>query len=715
MTYQSKTDWKYDDIVKETDLNRIEQGIHNAHAELDKVTSVPITLKSGLQAITTDHDTPLKVINIQGRTLINLLGRDGNCEDINRWGKYQVTNELDPDNKTNGVYGLKTISAMGTGGASLSVARVDFKEDRFYILLGMLKNGTGNDTSLSVSSFLSSTRSNLVTNKERFELAYAKISGLTNDQSRIAVNITGPPGTYSFADEIRIYEITKEEYNAIDTMTPEQVAAKYPYLDSLQNVNAVYIVTKAVDGRKSYMYLPTCQFAASMDGSTADRMYIDNEGKPRAVRQLRRMELDGGLPWTFHKNNTGFKSVKLDNVGSQGISGSQNVVKYTGSLLSRNPSLSTLDSSHLHSNQQTLYVTIPNSDSGWGPDYEPSQDEIKAYFYGWVMFNSTAGPNPDTPANNVFNDSGAKQWCRRTDGANRGSWRDSTSTVPTTMAPEFTPYLLQYQLAAPVDEPLEHEGILMLYEGTNQVEVGTGIVVREKVEPFLGNGKWNINNTNWSRQSVLDHQARYLKEIYKDGVADKTWSRVNSPASINGQFAQSLYGDPSSVYQVTYLALDAYKIGIAPTEISTEYAENLRGTVDSLVRESKNALTRITVLENEKVMKEQPQWIGIAPILINGWEAWSFEISPVAYFKDASGIVHLRGAIKSGIVDSIAFKLPQGYRPQFRSSYAQVSVNATGTRILGEIRVLPNGDVHIMPGMGNAFLSLDGIAFRAEN
>lgn len=153
MTYQSKTDWRYDDIVKETDLNRIEQGIHNAHAELDKVTSVPITLKSGLQAITTDHDTPLKVINIQGRTLINLLGRDGNCEDINRWGKYQVTNELDPDNKTNGVYGLKTISAMGTGGASLSVARVDFKEDRFYILLGMLKNGTGNDTSLSVSSF----------------------------------------------------------------------------------------------------------------------------------------------------------------------------------------------------------------------------------------------------------------------------------------------------------------------------------------------------------------------------------------------------------------------------------------------------------------------------------------------------------------------------------------------------------------------------------
>lgn len=37
MSYVGKTNWHYDDIVKESDLNRIEQGIMDAHSELESV------------------------------------------------------------------------------------------------------------------------------------------------------------------------------------------------------------------------------------------------------------------------------------------------------------------------------------------------------------------------------------------------------------------------------------------------------------------------------------------------------------------------------------------------------------------------------------------------------------------------------------------------------------------------------------------------------
>lgn len=36
-SFVPKTDWKYDDTVTEHDLNRIEQGIKNAHDELNSI------------------------------------------------------------------------------------------------------------------------------------------------------------------------------------------------------------------------------------------------------------------------------------------------------------------------------------------------------------------------------------------------------------------------------------------------------------------------------------------------------------------------------------------------------------------------------------------------------------------------------------------------------------------------------------------------------
>lgn len=60
-----------------------------------------------------------------------------------------------------------------------------------------------------------------------------------------------------------------------------------------------------------------------------------------------------------------------------------------------------------------------------------------------------------------------------------------------------------------------------------------------------------------------------------------------------------------------------------------------------------------------KATKTQPSFTTVTPFT-NGWVAGS---SAPGYFKDEFGIVHLRGAIKSGTTSVAAFTLPTGYRP----------------------------------------------------
>lgn len=67
------------------------------------------------------------------------------------------------------------------------------------------------------------------------------------------------------------------------------------------------------------------------------------------------------------------------------------------------------------------------------------------------------------------------------------------------------------------------------------------------------------------------------------------------------------------------------------------------------------------------------QWIGSnaagipgaqawqAPTLLNSWVNFGGSFATVAYYRDAVGIVHLKGRMKTGTVGTIAFTLPAGY------------------------------------------------------
>lgn len=90
---------------------------------------------------------------------------------------------------------------------------------------------------------------------------------------------------------------------------------------------------------------------------------------------------------------------------------------------------------------------------------------------------------------------------------------------------------------------------------------------------------------------------------------------------------------------------------------------------------------------NGKASKTQPSFTNATP-LTNAWVAGT---SVPAYFKDEFGIVHLRGALKSGTTSLAAFVLPSGYRPAVTVVFpvidggnlvAQCSVDTAGNVVI---------------------------------
>jgi hypothetical protein len=97
--------------------------------------------------------------------------------------------------------------------------------------------------------------------------------------------------------------------------------------------------------------------------------------------------------------------------------------------------------------------------------------------------------------------------------------------------------------------------------------------------------------------------------------------------------------------------------------------------------------------------------------LQNGWILWpDGSYAGPGYFKDAFGIVHLRGLLGNGPASKAAFTLKPGYAPAFHQVFT-----AVGSGVFCEVRVFTDGTVVPMSSCSsNGWISLDGISFRAK-
>jgi len=111
----------------------------------------------------------------------------------------------------------------------------------------------------------------------------------------------------------------------------------------------------------------------------------------------------------------------------------------------------------------------------------------------------------------------------------------------------------------------------------------------------------------------------------------------------------------------------------------------------------------------------------------NGWSNFAGQnVTTAAFYKDPWGVVHLKGVVSGGTVangitigSGTIFFLPCGYAPDQAETHAVLSNNQTGrvsvkwATTIGCSNGQKRGMVTADPPSNNAWVSLDGITFRA--
>ncbi|BFH66021.1 hypothetical protein J27TS7_08660 [Paenibacillus dendritiformis] len=476
--------------------------------------------------------------------------------------------------------------------------------------------------------------------------------------------------------------------------------------------------------QRSTLAFETELAAHPIDGSNPDTLFMGDDGLPYVLENWGKITLTPNIfdDAVAHRHSNDYKQITLVLRKRDTTTLDATLAKFDGKLLSQDVVSDPLpkpDVFNVGQNEATGYIwlTIANTDSGWGPDYVPTQDEIRAYFLGWKMYDNI---HPDNPHNGA-----GKAWikitCRGTDGRWSSAPPDARLTTPVDPAGidsngrVYTPYRLQYLKAKPTVEPVRNYELgATLSTGSNMVEVGSGIVIRERANPVYGGAGYYYINTLSSIGNPFKHRTNKINMIYAGHNEAKSKWIVDGVDAYGNERAKCLPEnfDPNAVYHVTYTMLDP----TLAAPISGTVAANLRGTVSDLVQDVGDVQRRLSVVEMQKAEKDKasPQWIQAT--LLNGWRNLGGTNATVSYFKDSLGFVHIRGTATagSGEVSVVLFRLPVGYRPS--AAYRSPVINYTGAGIsMADIAIVPSGDVVIeTASVSNNWLDLHLGPFLAE-
>lgn len=140
----------YDHDAFKANIEQHDTDITALSDRLDTAENVPVTLQPGLQVIHSERDTRFRLREVKGRTLINLLGAAGDCENVNLWAHHGSAVVLDVNNKTVGSSSMK-VTASGTVG-SFAEARFNFDATKHYIVVADIKNIDAQSSSNSSTS-----------------------------------------------------------------------------------------------------------------------------------------------------------------------------------------------------------------------------------------------------------------------------------------------------------------------------------------------------------------------------------------------------------------------------------------------------------------------------------------------------------------------------------------------------------------------------------
>lgn len=644
---------------------------------LDTPERVAITLQPGVHVVNANQDAAFKLAGLQGRTVLNYQSQIGIYGVLHPYVIRYGVNLLPPlyewDNQ---LAGMGNVTDQYKANASVSDSTIKYLRTYIPVLAGQVY-------SISATTVNSSL------------YVYACDAGKTRISSRIDSGVITAPTNTAYLEVLW------------SNTTPTGVLnGAYSITNPMLNIGSIAL---PFTPRQDSMLAFQTELHANPDTGANPDMVFERDGQYFKLAKWRKTTLDGSITFAPFGSATGLKVVNAMLPGPPAVDGSGTLTKYQGKVIKETdyatvnsaPDNLNIGSSGANGVFDNFQISIAKEDSGWGDNYTNlTADEIKAYFLGYKMAENVTG----FPA---YNGSGVKCWFGIKSGL------APTTTLPTTPDVGYNPYQLLYQLATPVVEPITSEGQLTFIDGGNQVEVGTGIVLRESVKPALITSDNNYYINSQAALTKLAYKASKFLYVYANSQQVYDWS-ISTNADSWG--AQRLYKDSKNfnstpAYSVTYLMLDKSPM----VDIIGTYAKNEKALLLDTLKSIQENTTRISVLESKKAEKDNATWI--TPTLLNGWVAYETNIGgyPTArFFKDPAGIVHFDGLIKDGVVSASlpVFKLPVGFRPKQAVTCVTVSNNGSG-EVISRVRVNPNGEVVFNNG-GNVFFSLVIPPFLAE-
>ncbi len=206
-----------------------------------------------------------------------------------------------------------------------------------------------------------------------------------------------------------------------------------------------------------------------------------------------------------------------------------------------------------------------------------------------------------------------------------------------------------------------------------------------------------VNGTNKVFTVLGNKYASGSLEVWVNGLFQKRVTHFTENDADDGEFTFIDAPQTDDIIQCSY-----------------QYAHVASGNADMV--DGKHAsefalLTATQTFANSTFESEDWHEVGDGgePAYQNGWVEYNAtEYGGASFYKDASGVVYLRGLVKSGTVNTTIFTLPTGYRPEMRLLCSvQSGSNTTGYRL----DVMQTGEVKQLSG-SNTWISLANVSFR---
>lgn len=456
-------------------------------------------------------------------------------------------------------------------------------------------------------------------NSKRRELPLILEKGKT-----YSISVTGYSGDVdTYSEVVVVYRNTSNTVIGYEfALSFEGIVNPTRLSKSFTARNDMHSATLSVSGDEGYLYFkemmlnegsaalpyePYRSRSLTVQGTfyAGDLVDVINKTVTRTAREVL---LDDKLTYVFNASIAGAKRVFIEQSAfpsSHKPISVSSVVKFNGSILTAGNFEN--DTFVGEAGYGRLYMTIPSADSGWGDNYTPTANEIKAYFMGWSM---------KTTSGTLYNGEGEvfKRWQTVGNSSNWSPLADNgftRSTLPKEMSPYgYKPYRVTYNLDNVMTEPIEVIGSLRLVKGNNRVELTEGRIVREKATPvfYPVTREYYINNGYLPSNPLTNYSVSQWVGLYANGMklgiypyttnGNSDWMYYyNLGAGYDLRINKESF-DPSVTYEVDYIPMEAYKVSSYVQSITCSYQTEPHSTTNKTIEEIVELQRLITEQEN---------------------------------------------------------------------------------------------------------------------